>query len=588
MPRLDAESCFGRILDWHNGGYCQLAPSDPYEVSRRYIEHTLVLETTFKTAMGQARLIDCFPMHKGGAQQPHEQILRVVEGIEGRVRFALSIEPRFVYGTVKPWMRPVDDTHYVAIGGSEGLLFSGDFKFQMEHRHGLSGHCTVEKGQRHYLSILYRKPELLEEGVSVPAVPELARRLEETIAWWKNWVSQASCVQDYPDEVLRSALVLKGLSNAPTGAIAAAPTTSLPESPGGSRNWDYRFAWIRDSSFAVRSLAVLGFIKEADGFRRFVERSAAGSAEEMQVLFGVGGERHLLEWEVTELEGYRGAKPVRVGNAAEGQKQFDMYGELLELAWRWHEQGRSPDDDYWEFIVELIDAAGRVWQDPDRGIWEIRGDARHFVHSKVMCWVALDRGVRLAVDLDRKAPVDRWKKERDAVRRAVEQKGYEKGRGVFIQAFDQPVMDAALLLLPVVGFVDFCDERMIRTTDAIRTDLDDNGLLLRYPKGNDGLEGDEGAFLACSFWLVECLARQDRLDEARTLFNRALSAGNDLGLFSEEYDIKTHEMLGNFPQGLTHLSHISAAIALAGAEARVSPRGGHVRGQDKGVTCGKR
>jgi GH15 family glucan-1,4-alpha-glucosidase len=567
MPRIDAGSCFGRILDWDRGGYCQVAPSERWEGSRRYVEDTIVLETTFETAAGRARLIDCFPMRKGGAQEPYEQILRVVEGIEGRVRFVLQIAPRFMYGAVRPWIRLVNDTHYVAIGGSDGLLFSGDFNFQMKRRHNLSGYCEVEKGQRRYLSILYRRPELLDrEDVRVPTIQELDERIEETILWWKRWASQVSSVQAYPVQVLRSALVLKGLSNAPTGAIAAAATTSLPESPGGTRNWDYRFTWIRDSSFSVRSLAVLGYVNEADGFRRFVERSAAGSAGEMQVLFGVGGERHLLEWEVAELAGYRGAKPVRVGNAAEGQKQFDIYGELLDLAWRWHEQGHSPDDDYWEFIVELVNAAGRVWRDPDRGMWEMRGKRRHFVHSKVMCWLALDRGIRLAADLGRKAPVKRWIKERDEVCRTVEEKGYDKGRGVFIQAFDHPRMDAALLLLPVVGFVDFCDERMIRTTNAVRHDLDDNGLLLRYERGDDGMKGHEGVFLACSFWLVECLARQGCFKEAHELFSRIIATGNDLGLFSEEYDTKTGEMLGNFPQGLTHLSLISAAITLKHAK----------------------
>jgi GH15 family glucan-1,4-alpha-glucosidase len=342
----------------------------------------------------------------------------------------------------------------------------------------------------------------------------------------------------------------------------AAPTTSLPESPGGNRNWDYRFSWIRDSSFTARSLAQLDYIKEADGFRRFIERSAAGSADQLQILYGIGGERRLNEYEIGNLEGYRGAKPVRIGNAAEGQLQLDVYGELLDLAWSWHCRRRSPDDDYWEFLVELVNKVCDCWKIADCGIWEFRGDRRHFVHSKVMCWAALNYGIKLAANLERSAPVDKWKDAREAVRRAVESKGYDAERGVFIQAFDHPRMDASLLLLPTVGFVAYDDKRMIRTTDAVREALSEKGLLRRYADGEDHLEGREGVFLACSFWLAECLARQGRSDEAHQVFQRVFAVGNDLGLFAEEYDPATNLMLGNFPQGLTHLSMITAAVAL--------------------------
>jgi GH15 family glucan-1,4-alpha-glucosidase len=342
----------------------------------------------------------------------------------------------------------------------------------------------------------------------------------------------------------------------------AAPTTSLPEAPGGSRNWDYRFSWIRDSSFAVRSLVELGYESEADGFRRFVERSAAGNAGDLQIVYGVGGERRLSELELPKLEGYRGARPVRAGNAAATQLQLDVFGELLDLAWRWHERGHSPDDDYWRFILELCNAAARLWTEPDRGIWEVRGRPLHFVHSKAMCWVALDRGLRLAEASARAAPVKRWTLARDRIRRAIETKGYDRDRGVFVRSFGMKTMDASLLLLPTAGFVDHDDPRMIRTTDQIRKELDRDGLLLRY-KGADGLRGKEGAFLACSFWLAECYAHQGRYDEARVVFDRTVSTGNDLGLFSEEFDVATGEMLGNFPIGLTHLSHIAAAVAMA-------------------------
>jgi len=360
---------------------------------------------------------------------------------------------------------------------------------------------------------------------------------------------------------VRSATVLKALTQATTGAIAAAATTSLPEAPGGSRNWDYRASWVRDSVFALRSLAELGYTAEADGFRRFIQRSAAGSAEELQIMYGLGGERRLVELTLDDLEGYGGARPVRIGNAATRQHQHDAYGELLDLAWAWHRQGRSPDADTWRFLVELVNQAAERWTTPDRGIWELRGQALHLVHSKVMCWVALDRGLRLAAELGFPAPVGRWTRTRTAIRAAVERHGYDPGRGVFTQAFDRHELDAALLLLPSVGFLAWDEPRMLRTVDAIRRELEVDGLLLRY-RAPDGLEGTEGAFVACTFWLAECLARQGRTAEARAAFTRASATANDLGLFAEEFHAASGTLLGNFPQALTHLSHIAAAVAL--------------------------
>ena len=541
-------------------------PSMSYHVSRQYLQDSLVLETTYTTDDGVARLIDCMPIRQGGKHHPYAQILRIVEGMEGSVQLGVDVVPRFEYGTIEPWIRRRSNC-FIALGGSSGLVISSDVELELKQRHTLAGSLTITKGRRASLSITFRRPEELDEGeVALPSPEELARRLEQTLAWWGTWAAQGKVRGPYARQMLRSAVVLKGLTNAPTGAMAAAPTTSLPEAPGGPRNWDYRYTWIRDSCFAVRSLAELGYVKEADGFRRFVERSAASSAAKVQVLFGVGGETCLFEREISELEGYRGAKPVRIGNAAASQIQLDVYGELLELAWRWHRLEHSPDDDYLEFIVELVNEARKLWHNPDRGIWEVRGEPRHFVHSKAMCWSALDRGIGLAEELGCRAPVEDWKRERDEIRRAIEEKGYDAARGVFIQAFDHPRMDAALLLLPVSGFVAYTDERMLRTTDAIRESLLEDGFVRRYPAGDDGLDGKEGAFLACTFWLAECLARQNRFEDAHTVFKRALSAGNDLGLFPEQYNIDDNEMLGNFPQGLTHLSLITAALALTTAE----------------------
>jgi len=565
MPRMDSRSIFGRLLGWKNGGFCRISPPGEFRSSRRYLEDSLILETTFRTETGAVRLLDFFPMRKGGKKEPYSQILRIVEGLEGSMRLLLEIVPRFDFGAVKPWIRNYGHRSFVAIGGSDGLLISGSFPMAISGRHAVAGEGTVVQGQRLHLSMLWRKPERLGEGeVPAPQTADLDHRLQETAAWWRQWSSQARISGPYAAQSMTSALVLKGLSNAPTGAIAAAATTSLPETAGGSRNWDYRFTWIRDSAFSVRSLVILGFKKEADGFRRFIERSAAGSAEELQILFGLGGERRIMEIEIAELEGYCGAVPVRVGNMARQQLQLDVYGELLDLAWRWHGFGNSPDDDYWEFIVELINGAATKWQEPDSGIWEIRGEPQHFVHSKVMCWSALDRGLRLACELGRKGPLGEWEKARDEIKRLVEEKGYDPKRGVFIQSFGNPRMDAALLLLPLTSFVDYRDARMIRTADAVRRELVEDGLLRRYAADSDGMAGREGVFLACSFWLAECLARQDRMQEAHDVFRRALATGNDLGLFSEEFDPSTKEMLGNFPQGLTHLSLIAAAVALSG------------------------
>jgi GH15 family glucan-1,4-alpha-glucosidase len=575
MPRIDSSSIFGRLLDWKRGGYCRIRPEVRYVTRRRYLPGALVLETTFTTEDAEARVIDCFTIREGGSREPHQQLLRVVEGVKGRVTMAAEIVPRFDYGATLPWIKK-KGAHFLALGGSSGLLAAADFRLAPRGRHELAACFTVGAGERYRLSILFRRPERLDGGLVDAVDPiELDRRLEATLSWWKAWTAKGRFSGPYAELVARSAVVLKGLSNAPTGAIAAAATTSLPEVPGGSRNWDYRFTWIRDSVFTVRSLAELGYRSEADGFRRFIERSAAGSSGELQVLFGVGGERRLPEYEIAELAGYGGARPVRVGNGAATQLQLDMYGELIDLAWRWHRGGHSPDDDYWTFLVEIVKGACRSWPEPDKGIWEMRGKPRHFVLSKAMCWSAVEKGIALAKELGRRAPVAAWERERDRIRHAVEERGYDPRRGIFVQAFGTTEMDASLLLLPATGFVEYGDARMVRTTDAIAEELSEDGLLRRYAAGGDKLGGREGTFLACSFWLAECLARQGRSAEAHRVFSRALETGNDLGLFSEEFDATTGLLLGNFPQGLSHLSLIAAAVALEDPGGR-APRTGRL------------
>lgn len=565
MPRIDSDSCFGRLLDWGQGGYFSIAPADGhYTCFRRYLEGTMVLETQFASSTGEARLLDLFAMKRGGRDTPRRHLIRVVEGVRGRVDFNAMISARFDYGAVRPWLRHAAPHVFAAIGGNSGLLISADEHLE-PHDHDLACRFSVRAQDRVRFSILYHDPAHLDVvSPEVPSHEEIDRRIDETVEWWRRWSRQADFHGPDTTAALRSALVLKALSHAPTGAIAAAATTSLPESLGGARNWDYRFSWIRDSSFSVRSLVDVGFTKEAEGFRRFMQRSAAGSAEELQIMYGVRGERRLTEVELGHLEGYRKSKPVRVGNAAAKQLQLDAYGELVLLSWRWHTRGHSPDDDYWRFLLELIDTAAERWQEPDRGIWEIRGKPRHFVHSKVLCWAAVDRGVALATECMRKAPVARWRRTAKQIKAAVESEGFDRKRGCFVQAFGERQMDAALLLMPTSGFVAWDDERMVRTTDAVRKDLDHDGLLLRYrPNARlDGQRGDEGVFLACTFWLAECLARQGRLEDAREVFDRAASTGNEVGLYAEEYEPRKRIMLGNFPQALTHLSHLTAAVAL--------------------------
>jgi GH15 family glucan-1,4-alpha-glucosidase len=568
MPRVDSASVFGRLLDWERGGFCSITPAgEGFMTTRSYVGNTMVLRTTFTLGGGEAAILDCFTMREGGREQPHRQLLRVVEGVRGKVDFEAAIRPRFDYGEVKPWIHRRGVNVAAAIGGNQGLLISCDCELSIGSDHDLVTQFTVRAEERIRLSLEFFPPELLDAaGPEAPTPQANDRRLEETLQWWRNWSAKATIGGPDAPSVKRSALVLRALVNAPTGAIAAAPTTSLPETEGGERNWDYRFSWIRDSSFSVRSLADIGLEREADGFRRFIQRSAAGSASDLQIMYGLGGERRLTEIVLDSLEGYRGSRPVRIGNAASEQLQLDAYGELMLLSWRWHRRGETPDDDYWRFLLDLVDTAAERWKEPDRGLWEIRGEPLHFVHSKVMCWAAVDRGIALAEECLRAAPVARWRRVAREIREAIEDQGYDSKRGVFVQAFGKKEMDSALLGLPSAGFVEWDDERMVRTVDEIRKELMVDGLLLRYrpEQTDDGMSGQrEGSFLPCTFWLAEALARQGRAEEAREVFDRVASSSNDLGLFAEEYDATAGEMLGNFPQGLTHLSHIAAAVALS-------------------------
>ncbi|HEY4279658.1 MAG TPA: glycoside hydrolase family 15 protein [Conexibacter sp.] len=573
MPRFDAGSLFGRLLDWERGGHCTIAPArlDAARTTRRYVGDTLVLETTLHDHDGgEIVLTDCLTMCAEDVRDPRRQLLRVAECREREVTLDVTVAARFDYGDVRPWLRRVTPRAWTATGGDDALVITADAALESDGDHDLRAEVELLPGERFRLSLACMPPELLEGArPRLPSAGQLDDCLERTLAWWREWAERVSFEGGDRASVLRSALTLAALGYAPTGAIIAAPTTSLPERLGGGRNWDYRFAWIRDASLASRSLADLGCEHEANRFRRFVERTAAGHAEDLKILYGVGGERRIGEQELA-LDGYAGSRPVRVGNAAAGQLQLDTLGELVNLSWRWHRRGHSPDDDHWRYLVSIVERAIAQWDQPDAGIWEQRGELRHFVHSKALCWAAAERALRLAEECGRDAPRARWGTARDAIRAAIETRGYDDRRGVFVQAFDAPELDPALLLLPTFGFVAWDDERMVRTAAAVREELgDDDGLLLwRRASAPDDSEAPcpvEGAFLACSFWLAECLAWQHQPREARRVFDRAAATANELGLFAEEYDPAADAMLGNFPQTLTHLAHVTAALALTQA-----------------------
>ena len=572
LPRFDSGSAFGRLLDWDGGGHCEVRPlgDGTWECSRRYLDDSLVLETTLIDAAGEARLVDCFTISGNPVETEQRQILRVIEGVRGSVEFEVRIAPRFDYGRVRPWIRRHGHRLHSAIGGNDALLVWCEQALDEDPAHELVGRFSVGPGDRVRLVLSYWPPENIDAGTpGEPDAEELDEVLGQTVQWWDEWASTVRLGTRDEPAARRSAIVLKALTYAPTGAVAAAPTMALPEAVGGPRNWDYRYAWVRDSSFSSRAFAELGCVNEADAFRAFIMRSAAGHAEDLQVLYGIGGERRLRGDVVEGLEGYRKSSPVRVGNDASAQTQLDAYGELVNLTWRWHRRGHSPSDDDWRFLVSLIDLAAERCTEPDCGIWEWPGEPDHFVHSKVLCWSALDRGIRLADECMRRAPTRRWKQVRDDLRETIETRGYDSKRGVYVQAFDRTEMDAALLLLPTVEYVAWDDERMLRTVAAVREELDaGDGLLYRYRR-DDGVDGEEGAFLCCSFWLAEGLAQAGDLGEARTIFDQAVARSNNLGLFSEEIDPKTGELLGNFPQGLTHLAHIDAAVALSQTEDRL-------------------
>jgi alpha,alpha-trehalase len=489
-------------------------------------------------------------------------LIRRVQCEEGEVPVKAKFEPRFDYGLIEPRVEVIGEDLAIAYGGPDALVLQTELPIGTAETSACDAARTLEKGDDALVTLTWQLPQELEPE-RLPR-ERILGELEGTVGYWEAWTERCGYQGPYRDEVTRSALVLKGLTNSPTGAIVAAATTSLPEEIGGERNWDYRYSWLRDSALTLNALFMLGYTEEAHAYMTWLKRTTAGSAKALQIMYGAGGERFLPEVELEHLEGYRGSRPVRIGNAAARQFQLDVFGEMVDTAALYRRNGGEIDDIFWDFLSRVGGAVLDRWQEPDRGIWEIRGEPRHFVSSKVMAWVALDRLVELAEADGRAGDLDGWRKARDEIRELVEREGVDHETGVFLQSFaDGGKLDASSLLIPIVGFVEFDDPRAKATAERIADELSVDGLVYRYvADGVDGLDGEEGTFAICSFWLVECLARGGETDRARELFEKLISHCNDLGLLAEEIEPESGEILGNFPQAFSHLGLIQAAIAL--------------------------
>ena len=587
LPRFDSAAVFSRILDWQKGGYFQLAPLGIRSVNRRYLPNTNILETTFETDTGTARLIDFMATHPHPAPEESDvtgsrrrQLARILECVVGSVEFEMQCCPRFDYGTIIPHAVLRDPNHGFAHGGNDALAVYCSAPMR-EVDDGFEAAGRLAAGERLYAVATYQPRQtpgsrgFTSHDVDIADDREVDQRLDETRRFWEEWSSQCTYDGEYRDQVLRSALTLKALTYAPSGALLAAPTTSLPEEIGGSRNWDYRFTWIRDASFALYGLFILGYTAEARAFKDWLEWSTAGRARDLQIMYGLGGERRLTETELPELDGYRGSRPVRIGNEAYSQFQLDIYGELLDSAHLYRKFGGEMDPEYWEYLQRVVAFVVDHWREPDEGIWETRAGRQHFVSSKVWCWVAMDRAIKTARALQLPGDIERWRKVRAEIKKDVLDNGYDAERGAFVQAYGNKLLDASNLMLPLVGFIRADDPRMRSTIEAIERELTSpQGFVYRYKDFNDGLAGGEGVFMICTFWLADNLIALGELERARDLFEKLRGCANDLGLFSEEIDPATGEMLGNFPQAFSHLGFINTAVQLHEAEVHRAAKAG--------------
>jgi GH15 family glucan-1,4-alpha-glucosidase len=557
LPRFDSAACFASLLGTEENGSWRVAPKgDPTSTVRRYKPGTLVLETEFTTADGRVRLTDCMPV-----RDIHPRIVRLVEGLEGTVEMESRFVPRFDYGKTKPWMQMADGA-VLCGAGPDALELRADVPLRARDFHETTG-FSVQAGDRVGFVLT---SHVSWEPPPEPIDPRLA--VAETDAWWRVWSERSTYAGGWPDEVQRSLITLKALTYAPTGGIVAAATTSLPEFLGGVRNWDYRYCWLRDAALSLDALMAAGYVEEATSWRDWVLRAVAGDPDDIQIMYGIGGERRLDEYELPHLAGYEGSSPVRVGNAASGQLQLDVYGELVDAIYRARELGMAPLAQAQGVAVEVMSWLEAHWRDPDDGVWEVRGGRKQFVHSKVMAWVAVDRVVKLAEEAGQAQATSSMAELRDTMHEEICREGYDAERNTFTQYYGSTQLDASLLLIPQVGFLPPDDPRVIGTVEAIQRELVKDGFVMRYipdESAADGLPPGEGAFLACSFWLVIDLALIGRRKEAEELFERLLALRNDLGLFSEEYDQANQRLIGNVPQAFTHLTLIASAVALSEA-----------------------
>jgi GH15 family glucan-1,4-alpha-glucosidase len=559
LPDLDSPSVFGAILDAERGGRFALAPEAPFEAERRYLPGTNLLETTFRTSGGAVRVTDVMTMPVEGLS-PLRELVRRVEGVSGAVPLAWSVEPRFHYGARAPRLGRRNGLA-VADAGADAVGVRAWGTGEPELRDGaIAGRCDLLAGEHALVALSFGRQDPLVFG----SREEVEARAEGTAAVWREWTGHRDYEGPWKQAVLRSALALKLLVYSPSGAISAAATTSLPEEVGGERNWDYRFCWIRDSAFTLEAFLDLGCPAEAHAFFWWLMHASQLTHPRLEVLYQLDGGNRAHERELP-LHGYRGSRPVRVGNGAIDQRQLDIYGDLFQAVWVYVDRGNDLDRDKGRRLARTAGLVCDVWREPDRGLWEVRSDPVHFIQSKMMCWVALDRAIRLAEggQLPGKH-VERWRREAEAVRRFVEERGYSEAKRSYVRFEGSEELDASLLLGSLLGYCEGDDPRLVGTIEGIQRELAHGPYVHRYA-GDDGLEGEEGAFLCCSFWLVEALARAGRLDEAAETMESLLGLANDVGLYAEEVDPRTGEFLGNFPQGLTHLALVSAAVAFTRA-----------------------
>jgi GH15 family glucan-1,4-alpha-glucosidase len=559
LPRFDSASCFSALLGDARHGHWLLAPVGVERgTRRRYRDGTLVLETDFETPDGAVRVVDFMPRRGDGPPR----VMRIVEGLRGRVPMHMELALRPDYGTITPWAETAADGA-LATAGPDAFRLSTPLLLRVENG-TITADFAVVEGTHERLTLTWHP-----SFEPTPPVEDADSALARTEAWWRAWSGRCSYEGPYRDRVLTSLLVLKAMTSEQTGAVIAAPTTSLPEEIGGVRNWDYRYCWLRDATLTLEALLAGGYAGEALAFRDFLLRVGTGDPATAQIMYGVGGERRLVEFELPQLPGYEGSRPVRIGNAASEQFQLDVYGEVAAAMYLGAEAVGRVERPLWPRWRRIVDYVETVWREPDDGIWESRGPRRHYTYSKVMAWVVFDRAIRLAERFELDAPLERWRATRNEIHEEVCDRGFDPERRTFTQYYGSQELDASVLNIPLVGFLPGTDERVGGTIDAVRRELGRDGFVSRYSTAqtDDGLPGDEGQFLACSFWLVSALALNGRVEEARTLFERVAGLANDLGLLAEEYDVTHGRQLGNFPQAFSHLGLIAAARAISTAEA---------------------